>query len=606
MDPELLTLAAILIVLTGAVIPAVTLDVVAVLALSVLVIGGVLDPHQAMAGFGSTTMIVVGAMFILAEALQRTGAAQGIGGLVERAAAKGQRHLMLALLPVVMLLSGIMNNTGVVVLLLPLLVATCQEIKVSPSRLLLPLSYAAILGGTLTLVGTTTTLLVNGIVQQTVDPTTGGRYAGMGFFEILPIGLVFCVLGLAYLATFGPRLLPNRTGLVTPVSAEGARQYMTEILLGPKSQFVGHRLSEFPELAKRMRVLQLVRGEETFWPPFQDVVLERDDLLMVKGTPAGIVKLLDEPGLMGPPDPEAGGRIAGVDLGLAEVMVTPRSRLDHQTVGEARFRDRFGVVVLAVMRSGEHVRTALGSLSLRIGDILLVQGEPASIQRLARNERDLVLLGGAVPPVRNRKKAPLALGIVGAALIAAAAGFIDLPIAVMLASIVLVVGGCVPSGSAYRSIDLRILVVLGCMLGVGAAASQTGLAARVADFLISIGHSLEGGFGPSWENYGVLAMIYLTTAILTEVVTNAGTAAIMVPIALETAEKAEASHRPFVFAVALAASCSFLTPIGYQTNLLVYGPGGYRLQDYLRLGTPLVLILWVVATFLLPILYPFS
>jgi len=508
--------------------------------------------------------------------------------------------LMLCLLPVVMLLSGVMNNTGVVVLLLPLLVGACQEIKVSPSRVLLPLSYASIVGGTLTLVGTTTTLLVDGIVRQRL-----GTEAAIGFFEILPIGIVFCLLALAYLVLFGPKLLPNRTGLVTPVNTDATRQYMTSIVLGATSRLVGRRLAEFPQLMKKMRALQLVRGEETHWPPFQDQVLEADDVLLVKGSPDAIVKLLAEPGLGGTDDPESGGRVRGVDLALAEVMVAPKSRLDHRTVIEARIRDLFGVVVLAVMRHGEHLRDDLGSLRLRVGDILLVQGEPESIDRLARNERDLVLLGGTPPPVRRRHKAPVAIAATAAALGASALGA-PLSTCVMFAAVIVVAAGCITSPRAYRSIDLRILVVLGCMLGVGAAASKTGLAADVADQLVRVGTWFESGLGSRWEHYGVLAMIYLTTAILTEVVTNAGTAAIMVPIAIDAADKAEVSYKPFVFAVVLAASCSFLTPVGYQTNLLVYGPGGYRLQDYLRLGAPLVFVLWLVATFLLPIVYPFA
>ncbi len=606
MNGEFLTLIAILIVLAGAIVPAISLDVVAVLSLAVLVLGGVLSPEQAVEGFGSTTVLVVGCMFILAEALQRTGAAQGIGTLVERAAAGGPRILMLALLPVVMLLSGVMNNTGVVVLLLPLLIAAGQEVNVSPSRLLLPLSYASITGGTLTLVGTTTTLLVDGIVRQTHLPGQKDVfYEGFGFLEILPMGAVFCVVALLYLVFVGYKLLPNRTGLVMPLSAKATRQYMTEIVITQNSKLVGRHLSEFPKLSKKIRFLQLVRGEETTWPPFHKQPLEADDLLVVKGSPEEIVKLLQQPGLEGPEDPEGGGRVVEVDLALAEVMVAPKSRLDHQTVTDARIRDRFGVVVLAVMRSGEHVREQLGSLRLRIGDILLVQGAPEDIDRLARNERDLVLLGGTPPPARRAKKAPLAVGFVAGALLLAALGVIPLLVGVLLAAVLLVAGGCLTSNRAYRSIDLRILVVLGCMLGVGMAAKETGLASRVADFMVSYGHRVEGFAGPSWEHYGVLAMIYLTTALLTELVTNAGTAAIMVPIALETAEKAEVSHRPFVFAVALAASCSFLTPVGYQTNLLVYGPGGYRLQDYLRVGSPLALLLWIVATFLLPIVYPF-
>jgi di/tricarboxylate transporter len=587
---ELLTIAALGLVLLGAVFRSVSLDVVAILAIALLVLGGVLGPTAALDGFGNTTLIVVAGMFVLADALQRTGAAQGIAHLVEASAARGNRAIFLSLLPVVMLLSGIMNNTGVVVLLLPLLLTAGQEAKISPSRLLMPLSYASITGGTLTLVGTTTTLLVDGMIRQADLP-------GLTFFEILPMGLAFCAVTFVYLTVAGPSLLPDRSGLTTPMTAETAREYMTEVFLRKSSRLAGKTLADFPRLRRRIRFLQLVRGEETHFPPFHDVVLQPDDMLLVKGSPSEIVTLLRRPGLEGPEGAKDETRIQSVDLTLAEVMIAPQSRLDQQTVSESRLRDRFGVTVLAVMRSGSHLRENLGSLHLRIGDILLVQGEPEAIARLARNERELVLLGGTPPPARAHHKAPLAVAVVAGALLLSATGLVSLPIAVLLGSILVVVGGCLSSSQAYRSIDLKIIVVLGCMLGVGKAASGTGLAGDVANGLVA--------FADQWGPRGILAAIYITTALLTELVTNAGTAAIMVPIAISAAEKAEVSHRPFVFAVALAASCSFLTPVGYQTNLLVYGPGGYRLQDYLRLGTPLVLVLWALATWLLPIMYPF-
>jgi di/tricarboxylate transporter len=529
-------------------------------------------------------------MFILADALQRTGAAQGVVTMVERAARRGQRVLMLTLLPVVMVLSGFMNNTGVVVLLLPLLIAAGRRSDVSPSRLLLPLSYASITGGTLTLVGTTTTLLVDGMIRQ-------AGYPGLTFFQILPVGLAFCAVALVYLTFAGPRLLPDRTGHVVPEDSAPSREYVTEIVLAERSRLVGRRLGDFPGFGAKVGVLELVRGEETHWPPSEDTVLEAGDLLVVKGTPEEIVPLLQRRDVEGPSDGKAGGEVKGVTLDLAEVMIAPHSRLDHQTVTEARIRDRFGVFVLAVMRVGAHVREKLGSLRLRVGDVLLVQGEAADVARLARNEHDIVVLGGAALPERRPHKAPLAIGVVATALALSAVGLVPLPIAVLLAAVTLVVGGCLSSSQAYRSIDLRILVILGSMLGLGFAARETGIAANVADVVVTLGERL----GPQ----GILAMIYITTAILTELVTNAGTAAIMIPIALSTADKAGVSHVPFVIAVALAASCSFLTPVGYQTNLLVYGPGGYRLQDYLKLGAPLAVLLWLLATFLVPLVYPF-
>lgn len=283
-------------------------------------------------------------------------------------------------------------------------------------------------------------------------------------------------------------------------------------------------------------------------------------------------------------------------LDLAEVMVAPGSRLDGATVMGAALRRRFGAVVLAVLRRGEHLRQHLGSITLRVGDILLVQGKDDDLARLGETP-DLILLGGAGPQAVRRHKAPLALGIVLFALALAAIGAVPLAVAALLASVALVAGGCLTSGQAYRAVNLRIVVILGCMLAVGHAVDVTGVAETVARGLMDLGH----GFGP----IGVLSAVYLTTAILTEVVTNAGTASIMVPVALKAAQLEDVSHLPFVMAVALAASVSLLTPIGYQTNLLVYGPGGYRFGDYIRVGLPLTLALWILATFLLPVVFPF-
>ena len=578
-------------VLLGAVVPRISLDVAAIAAFATLILGGVLDPAEAVQGFGNTTLLTVACMFVLAEGLQRTGAVRGVGRLVEVAARKNMRVLLLGLLPLVMLFSGVMSNTAVVVLLLPVLVAATQRSRMSPSRVLLPLSYASIMGGTLTLVGTTTTLLVDGMLVQ------AGR-EGIGLFGITPMGAVFCVVGLTYLVLAGPKLLPNRTGLVTPITAEATRQYLTEIAIPADSPFIGKHLGDFPSLLKKVRFLQIVRGEEILWPPLNDTELQEGDVLLVKTQQDELVRLLDQRGLRSRSDiSHESESIHSHNVALAEVMVAPGSSLANQTVLGAKLRYRFGVSVLAVMRKGTHLREHIGGLALRVGDILLVQGEPGSIARLTRTEDDLMVLGGTRMIEARRGKLPMAIGIVAAALTTAALGWIPLVVAVLLGASGLVVTGCISRGQAYRAVDLRILIILGSMLALGAAASKTGLAADIAGGMMSFGEQ----FGP----HGILAMVYLATAILTELVTNAGTASIMVPIALSIADRMGHNYEPYVYAVALAASCSFLTPVGYQTNLLVHGPGGYRLMDYLRLGTPLALMLWALATWLLPMVYGF-
>ncbi len=597
MGPQAVTILALAGVLLSATLPAISIDFAALLGLCLLVLTGVLDSREAVAGFGNPTLLTVACMFVLAEALHRTGAANGISNLVDRAGRRGSRTLMLCLLPVVMVLSGVMSNTGVVVLLLPVMLGAAQRLKVSPSRLLLPLSYASITGGTLTLVGTTTTLLVDGILRQQGLP-------GLGLLDILPMGLVFCVISYAYLVLAGPALLPDRKGLTTPITPGTTREFMTEIVLAPTSRLVGRTLAQAPEFRNRVRVLQLVRGEEMWWPPFQDVTLESGDVLLVKTAPEELVRLMGKRGILGPSGSGETGRVAGVHMNLAEVMVTPGSSLHGTTVSQAGMRERYGVLVLAVLRRGEHLRQQLGSLKLRAGDVLLVEGEDRQIQRLEHVEQDLIRLGTEPPQAANPRKAPLAVALTMIALLAAAAGLVPLVIAVLLGSILVIATGCLTSAEAYRSVNLRILLILGAMLAFGTAVQETGLANSIATGLVA--------FGDTYGLHGVLATLYLATLILTELVTNAAAAGIMVPIAISMSARLSETHgmdvryQPFVMAVALAASCSFLTPVGYQTNLLVYGPGGYKLQDYLRLGLPLSLLLWIAAVLVLPLVFPFT
>ena len=425
--------------------------------------------------------------------------------------------------------------------------------KISPSRLLLPLSYASIAGGTLTLVGTTTTLLVDGILRKAADsPAYAGMHLeGFAFFDILPMGVIFCVIALVYLVLVGPYLLPNRPGLVTAITPGTTRQYLTEMELSEDSRLVGRRLSEMPDLTSHMRFVQLVRGEETHLPPFHQEVLRPKDMLLIKAAPEEIVHLLQQPGVTGPRAQVGGSRITGVDVSLAEVIIPPGSRLEGNTVEAAHLRDRFGVVVLAVLRRSEHLREHLGAVVLRVGDTLLVQGGIADIERISGFEHDMIRLGGRPPKTANKSKAPLAIAIGALALGAGAAGFVPIVIAVLLASVFLVAGECLTSAQAYRSVNLRIIVVLGCMLSLGTAVKETGLARDIADGLIGLG----GG-----SALGVLAMMYLATLLVTELVTNVATAGIMIPIALSTAKTLDVSYLPFVMAVTLTLLSPMATP----------------------------------------------
>lgn len=596
MSDLVLTILALALVLLSALGTRLTIDAAALLAVTLLMLGGVLTPAEAMSGFGNPTVMIVACMFVLAEALNRTGAAHGLGDLVEHMGKRGPRRLLLVLLPVVMLLSGVMSNTAVVVLLLPILVSASQRMGVSPSRLLLPLSYASILGGTLTLVGTTTTLLVDGLLRQSGLP-------GFSMFSLAPVAGVCAGIGLVWLVAAGPWLLRDRVGFATAIDPGTSREFFTEIVLSPRSPLVGKCLADVPSFSRAVRVLQLLRGEEMRWPPFQNVVLEPDDVLFVKGEPARILPLLKAhraPTRTASAASEEGvpqDRVGRIQLALAEAMVAPGSRIDGQTVREARLRERLGVLVLAVGRRGEHLRQELGSIRLRMGDVLLIEAPPEQLDRLDHGDHELIRLGSTPPTPPDRGRAPWAMGIALVALGAAALGLLPLLVCVLGAALLLVGTRCISTTQAYRGVNLRILIILGCMLALGTAVQKVGLAADIAEGLIAA--------GANWGHVGVLAALYLATMILTELVTNAATAGVMVPIALSTADQLGTSPMPFAVGVALAASCSFLTPVGYQTNLLVQGPGGYRLQDYLRLGVPLALICWLTAVLVIPWVFPF-
>ena len=505
---------------------------------------------------------------------------------------------------IVLFSSAFLNNTPVVAMFIPVVLGLSLKMGVNPSHMLIPLSYAAILGGTCSLIGTSTNILVASIVEKE------DNLRPLGMFEFTGLGLILSAAGLVYLVFFARRLMPERTTITTMTSQGGSgrmREYATELEVRKGGALAGKPFAETP-LAdnSRVRVLQVIRGEEIHWPPFTDTVLEDGDALVIAGTVDELMAVQEEPGLasFGEILSQEEGSIRDRETELAEILIQSNSVYAEQTLGDLQFRRRFGVQVLAILRHGMHLRQKLSEHPLRVGDVLLVQGTSEGLGRIG-SEEGLVLLSGIEDVSIRRQKAPVALAIlVGTIVLLSTRAFdFDMATAALLGAVSMILTGCLPAGKVYEAVHWRVLVLIAGMLALGTAMGTTQAADWVAYQIVT---GLDF-LGPR----GIVIVILVLSALMTEVVSNNAVAALMVPVALSIAkgieiDGMEASPYPFIFAVAYGASCSFLTPIGYQTNTLVYGAGGYRFSDFFRAGLPLVLIVWTIGGLLIPVFWPLA
>ena len=566
-------------------------DVTALLLVVLVLVTGIAEPSVALAGFSNSAVLTIGAMFVISGGMMRTGVVTATSRrLLELAG--GRPVLAVALLLVAVgVLSAFVNNTPIVVMTIPVALSVAHAHGILPSKLLIPLSYASILGGSCTLLGTSTNLVVSGMAEQAgLEP--------FGIFEFAPLGALLAVVGLVYLVVVGRWLLPERP-TVTTATADGAgREYVTELVVRPGSPLAGRLVAETPLHGDALRVLQVIRGEDVLWEPVPRIRLAEGDVLIARGALSDLrtVGLRDDLDMI-PELAPSSVRIDAVAQTLAEVVVTPGSRLVGATIQEIGFRAHFGVTVLAVQRHGHHeVREKLARLSLRAGDVVLVQGEPARVAAL-RNEDGMLLLEGADRDVEHRERAPVAIAILVAVVLLGAVTPLPLVACAIGGALAMALTGCVSLREAYTALDMRTLVLVAGMIGFGLTAEQTGVMAWLSGHLMSI----AGPLGP----YGVLAVVYFLASILTEIISNAAAAVLMVPLAIGSAVGLEVDPRPFVVAVAFAASASFATPVGYQTNTLVYGPGGYRFRDFVVIGMPLNLLVWVISVVVIPMIWPF-
>ncbi|GHC54341.1 SLC13 family permease [Roseibacillus persicicus] len=564
-------------------------DLVSLAAFALCIICQMLSAKDVAAVFQNSAPLTIGAMFILSASLTRTGIINWLAQVFQRLAGKSELRALVILALIVLPLSACINNTPLVVVFLPIVIGFARSSEVKASRLLMPLSFFAILGGTITLFGTSTNILVSGVAAE----------SGMkpfSIFEIAPLGLIYAIIGTLYLFTVGRRLLPDRPTLATLLPAGDARDFLSTAKVTAKSPLIGKALAETDLWKnKAFRLFYLVRaGQRVDTAALGEEVLMAGDTIVLKASSRGVSQIAESGGLSFEKgsDPAKGGRVK-----IAEAMIGPRSNFAGKKLADLHLLQQHAVVVVALHRKGVNLgEEELGQMTLNFGDALLIEAPAANLERFQALQEDLIFLNSEVERPFRQHKAPLAVAIVAAVVILAAFGVPILSVAIVGAVAAMVLG-CVDPREAYDSVEWPILFIIFGMLGLGQAMENTGAARLVAESTAA----WLSPFGP----IAVLAVIYLLATTLTETITNNAVAILMTPLAISIAAGMGVDPRPFVVAIMFGASASFATPIGYQTNTYVFTAGGYRFMDFVKVGLPLNVVLWITAVIFIPVFWPF-
>lgn len=563
-------------------------DVTFLGGLAVLLVSGVLSIEDGLAGFSNPGMVTVGVLFVVIAGVEQTGGmtwiSQNLLGLP-----KGQLGALSRLLFPIVGMSAFLNNTPIVAMFVPVVSDWARKLRISPSKLMIPLSYGAIFGGICTLIGTSTNLVVNGLI------ISQAKLPGLGMFDMTPVSLPCAIAGCLYMLTLGHRLLPDRKAAIS--EQDDIRQYTVEMVVEPNSPLAGKTIEQAGlRHLPGLYLGKIIRGDQTITAVSPQECLREADQLVFMGMVDSIVDLKKMRGLQ-----PATNQVFKLDAALTErclieAVVSNTSPIAGQTIREGQFRKRYNAVVLAAARNGERIQGKIGDICLQPGDSLLLEAHP-SFLNLQRASRDFYLISG-VPnsePLQH-EKAPVALAILIVMVVVVALGWVEMLLGAVVAAVLMVVTRCCAVERSLRGIDWSLLLVIAAALGIGKGLEVTGAAEAIAQAILA----------PANQNpWLALALIYGATTILTEVITNNAAAALVFPVALSVSQSLGVSFMPFAIAIMLGASASFATPIGYQTNLMVYGPGGYRFTDFMRVGIPLNLMFWVITVALTPLFFPF-
>jgi len=584
----------------------VRVDVVALGVVVALMVSGILDTSEALSGFSNPAVLTIAALFIVGGAVMQTGLAGAIGRRILRVAGTDPGRLTVVIMASVALLSGFMSDTGTVAVLLPAIISLSRSAKINPSKLLIPLSFGALLGGATTLIGTTPNIIASDLLQEQ-------GFEPFGFFSFTPIGLLLLAAGIAFMFFAGRRILPDRQSvhtmqaIATPEELVGLYRLPEDLFrlrVRRYSQIAGKTLAEAGFSANYgVTVIEILRtagaGPETIAPEAGGI-LAQNDVLVVKGAPEDVARAAAALNLgVQPASAQDESFLLNQEVGIAELLLPPRSDLVGKTIVEANFGSRYKLTVLNIQGPSASEPLDVRSTRLRFGDTLLVQGPWENIMALRARRRDFVVMGEpeAMVAAPMRKRAPFALLVLGGMLVLLVGEVFSVAAASMLAALMMILTGCLTIDDAYKAIDWKSIVLIAGMLPMSIALEKVGLVERIAAALTE----RTGGLGP----VVVLAILFFATSVLTQLLSNTATTVLLAPIAFAAALNLGVQPQAFLMGIAIAASMGFASPVASPTNTLVLGAGNYRFGDYLKPGLPMILLMWGLSVLVLPVLFPF-
>ncbi|MDJ1180004.1 SLC13 family permease [Roseofilum sp. BLCC_M91] len=591
--PIILTLTVVVLGLISFITEWLPADITALSITVALMLLGLVTPEEGISGFSNPATVTVMAMFILSAGITKTGVIQVVRNWILRWAGDHPSQQIFVMGSIVGPISGFINNTAIVAIFLPIIEEWSKRKKISPSKLLIPLSYSTILGGLLTLIGTSTNILASGVSAQL-------GYGEFSVFQFTQLGLMVFIIGLTYLSLIAPKLLPNHLENNLMTEDYNLKDYVSEVVITPRSSLIGKTLQKTRIQRKfDLDVLEIIRDKQRFSQPLADKVLNAGDILVIRSSREELLKIRESKGLEILADIKFQEKsiekaIASGEEKIAEVLILSNSRLIGTTLKELRFRQRYNATVLAIRRGSELVQGRLGKIPLRFGDLLLIQGPKQSFVGL-QTTRELLVLEQKNVDVLRRKKAGIALGITTGVIMLAAFNIVPILVSALTGVVLMIMTGCLKPGEVYGSVRWDVIFLLAGLLPLGIAMNKSGATQWLAENLISLGGHLSG--------YWILLFFFIITSLLTEILSNNASVILMLPIAVEVAKTLDLNPYAFMYAVVFAASNSFMTPIGYQTNAMVYSPGGYKFFDFTKVGAPLSLLMMFAVPLLITFIY---